>query len=127
MRKSYADTLARIGRLWNNGASEFFAKLNPDPWVVAHEELEAAFAYPDEKFREVALTMFESKCTELLKIYKRMLQLQQKAPPGPEGIKDCFMKGLSGWEPADVPISEAPLPKHIEEARAEKKVSFFEK
>lgn len=113
----FTEAMESVGKAWVNGADRFFSKLDPDPWKVAHEELEEAMKSSDSRLQELSVEMFQSKCLELLGIYRRILELQQKKPTTEARIADAFYRGFH----AEL---EEPLPESKEVRDAQEKKFF---
>ena len=63
------------------GTVAYYAKLIPDPWQSAHDELEKLAGRFDDDYVSAALARFVERCTELTERFKRDATPSQSVSP----------------------------------------------
>jgi hypothetical protein len=64
-----SQALEEIGKIYVPGVAKYYAGLNPDPWLEAHQDYERALA--DRDRWDFAASRFLARCRELIERFKR--------------------------------------------------------
>lgn len=66
-----SEALDQVARIYEPGVVKYYERLNPDPWLAAHEELEKFAGVFSEALVSPACEKFVNRCTELVTRFKQ--------------------------------------------------------
>lgn len=75
------EALDRVSGFYVPGVVRHYAKMNPDPWQAAHDDLERVAGILDEATIAPVLERFIKRCADLVEQYKGLAKPQSSVSP----------------------------------------------